>query len=889
VDSSISFDIDDLFSLDGFSLAGLLCVAVLLLNIYLIGRWFLTSWFNLDKTLAGKAVAVVLGTAFFLIIDLIWGSHAFRFLHLLWGVSFIGLYAILYIRKVQSFSFLHIIVWISFFALLSSGLLIRANIIGENEELRVYAERQSKDEDPVMEFLFEDAAEDIISDPFVRNFYRNPISGKRAADGQILGVHLGNYFDRYDININYFNGSSRKLAGGSESRFFLDSLITVNGQSASSGSLFHLNTGSDLPYIARLEIPHEQRENDLLYILFRKRIVSGNSIYPELLLEDKGFDGDVNYDFAVYRNGKLIESNGEFPYPLKWQFPRSNPEKVTLQESNVVHLLHKASEHKMIVVTRPRDSRIKPVSLFSYLFLFLLLITFLISVPATVFPSLLLGEPITKHFNSSLRGKIQSMVVVLTILSFLVIGIVTVLHFTNQYDDYHLSRLLRKVHAVEDEIEFQSISDNHEAEARITESLYPYERGIRADLNAVSEIHAMDVNIFDKTGNLIRSSQPDIFDKGLISRKMNPSAWETLYRGQASQCIQNENIGQLNYLSAYVPILSQSGEVAGYLNLPYFAKEKNLRQEISTFMVALINVYVFLLLGAGIVALLISNSITRSLSEIGEQFKKVSLGGKNEPIPWKSNDEIGLLVGEYNKMLGQLEDSADLLAQSERENAWRDMAKQVAHEIKNPLTPMRLSIQHLQRAYSVDAPNAEELTERVTRTILEQIDNLSHIASEFSNFAKMPEAKREKINLNEILDGVVNLFAENEEIKLTMQSLDEDVFIKADKNRMIRVFNNLIKNSIQAIPDDRTGVIEVEMINYSDDVEVRVIDNGSGIPEDKRARVFVPNFTTKNSGMGLGLSMSKNIVESAGGRISFVTEENVGTTFTVTIPKWRDS
>lgn len=393
----------------------------------------------------------------------------------------------------------------------------------------------------------------------------------------------------------------------------------------------------------------------------------------------------------------------------------------------------------------------------------------------------------------------------------------------------------------------------------------------------------MDINIYDLNGILINTSQPDIFEKGLLSDIINPLAYKELEVGKRSQVLQTENIGALQYLAVYVPLRNINGELVAYLNLPYFAREKELQGEISSFLVALVNVYVLLLIAAGSLAYLLSNSITYPLSAIGEKIKQTQLGRKNEPIEWKNNDEIGKLVQEYNKMIGELEQSADLLARSERESAWREMAKQIAHEIKNPLTPMKLSIQHLQRAMADGRPNVDVLAQRVMATMIEQIDSLSHIASEFSSFAKMPTAQNEVFDLTEVVASVADLFREEQNVSIVHERA-EPVWVYADKNQLLRVFNNLVKNAVQAIPDGKHGTVTIGVERENHYATVWVKDNGIGITEEQRSKVFVPNFTTKSSGTGLGLAMSKQIVENAGGEVWFDSEPEMGTTFFVKLP-----
>jgi len=387
--------------------------------------------------------------------------------------------------------------------------------------------------------------------------------------------------------------------------------------------------------------------------------------------------------------------------------------------------------------------------------------------------------------------------------------------------------------------------------------------------------------LYNATGALVVSSQPSIYDKGLVSKQMNAAAYFNLANTKAAQVTEPEGIGELKYLATYAPIRNTNGDAIAYLGIPYFERSKNINDEVSGFLVSLMNVYVFLLMCAAVLAYFISNSITRPLTIISDKLRYLNLNKKNEPIEWNSKDEIGVLIGEYNKMITELERSAKKLAKSERESAWREMAKQIAHEIKNPLTPMKLSIQYLQRAIDNGAPNIEDLAKRVTKTLEEQIENLSSIATAFSSFAKMPKPENEVININNLLKPIAELF--NRE-GLAQVTFNTDVILPlvyADKNQMISVFNNLVKNAIQSIPDGREGLVDINVLAEDDLIIIIVQDNGSGIAEDLYEKVFVPNFTTKSSGTGLGLALSKQIIESIGGKIWFESKVDEGTTFYV--------
>ncbi len=307
-----------------------------------------------------------------------------------------------------------------------------------------------------------------------------------------------------------------------------------------------------------------------------------------------------------------------------------------------------------------------------------------------------------------------------------------------------------------------------------------------------------------------------------------------------------------------------------------YAQEK----ERYSFWENLLNVYVFLLLITAAVGILAANRIVDPLIRLVEKLKGTNLNA-NEPLQWDSDDEIGELVKAYNNMIGQLEDSAQKLKQSEREGAWREMAKQVAHEIKNPLTPMKLHLQHLKRVFDTDPEQAKPMMERVSKTLIEQIDGFELHCFRVFQFAQMPQAENETFVLTNFLDSVHQLFQKEagEDILITLDPCSENLKVFADREQLMRVFNNLIKNAIQSIPEDRSGDIYIILEALGSSAIVKIVDNGEGISGDRRDRVFQPSFTTKNSGMGLGLAMSKNIVEAANGRIWFETEKGKGTTF----------
>jgi two-component system nitrogen regulation sensor histidine kinase NtrY len=348
--------------------------------------------------------------------------------------------------------------------------------------------------------------------------------------------------------------------------------------------------------------------------------------------------------------------------------------------------------------------------------------------------------------------------------------------------------------------------------------------------------------------------------------------------------IREEKLGDLTYISAYYTIFDNDLNVKGYLNLPYFTNRQDLFREISDYATTIINLFALVFAIAALVAYVIAHRITEPLNLIRLQMGLVKLGARNAPIEWNHNDEIGLLIAEYNKMINELEVSSNKLAEGERQGAWREMAKQVAHEIKNPLTPMKLSLQHLQYAIERKDPNLDDKYKKTTDLLIKQIDSLSKMAEEFSAFAKMPEARLEEVSLAVLIDETVQLFSKEQDFSIHYTPISNELKVQVDPHQMTRVFTNIFKNATQAIPDNTKGLLRVSGQVEKGNIVLRFEDNGKGIPDALAPHIFSPNFSTKNSGMGLGLAMSKKIVEQFGGKISFQSEEGKGTTFYITLP-----
>ncbi|MEI7801140.1 MAG: HAMP domain-containing sensor histidine kinase [Bacteroidota bacterium] len=757
------------------------------------------------------------------------------------------------------------------------------------------ARKLINERDNVTEYLLADMRPQIESDKYIKNYFINPQFSYKEFTERLRQLYFAFGFSRYEVDFVAFNAEGLPLnVEESASANNFGNEIFRNAQTLVSGKLYYFNgktTGSG--YAAFYPILVSGNYIGRLFIVLRSKLLNRINVYPELLLEEKDkIPAEAEgYSFGIYENNhRLNESSGSIEYPVNdiyGPMTKEVNEPLIYREGKIEHIILKQDDGDTVVISKEIDLLQEFFSAFSYLFvaafLFVVLIGFLLY--------LYLFSKGSAHFFSfaeaSFRNIIQLSFIFIIFLSVSFLGLTIGNLFQAQFNNNTTEKLSEKLKEVEQSVRYV-VTNTVSFDSLCGFTPRDLSTILNININDFSELHDMDVNFYDMHGVLLTSSQPSIFEKGLQSRMMDAKAFQLMQSTLPSEFIQQETIGKLKYLSGYKPVYNEEGQLLAYLNIPYFNTYRLLNEQIGVFFSALINILVTALILAGFLAPFISRQITGKLSHIAEKFKQVTVGGKNQPIQWQARDELAVLVNEFNKMIAKLDESAKQLARSERESAWREMAQQVAHEIKNPLTPMKLSIQHLQRAYDANDPRAAELAERVTKTLIEQIENLSQIATEFSSFAKMPQPENEELHLLEVIYHSANLYKQNEGVSVTVQTEGKiNDLIFGDKNQLLRVFNNLILNSIQAIPEGREGEIIVKVFNEENKIIAGVTDNGVGISTEQMKKVFVPNFTTKSSGTGLGLAISRNIIELAGGTIRFESVENEGTTFFVMLPLYQ--
>ena len=657
---------------------------------------------------------------------------------------------------------------------------------------------------------------------------------------------------------------------------FFDERIKRDGRKLTGTNFYYIdNQGGRSDYIGRIFYKSDKNLTNGLFIELYNDVNIFQPGYSELLVDKRyhGYAGLKDYSFAKYINGEMVLSTGDFPFDkTDVEYIGKFSDYRIFRTVGYRHVLFK-NGNTTVIITRPNLTAGDIVISFAYIFAFILLFSNLVI--------LLIRRPDVKRVSLfNFRQKLQFSYIGILLFSFILIGIVVAYITIVQYRAKHYENIKEKLNSVymelDSKLSMEKYLSNDWKGTGYT--------SLNDLLIKLSNVFNTDINLYNINGFLIASSRQEIFDRDLTAPRINNTAFTNMKLAR-NEYYQKEKIGTLEYLSAYAPFYNTDNKVIAYLNLPYFRMQSVLAKEISNLVVAVSNFTLLLILITMGLAVFISGRLTSPLAMLGKGLATVGVGKKSEHLTYKGNDEIGELVKQYNRMVDEIEESTHKLADSEREYAWREMAKQIAHEIKNPLTPMKLNVQQLLKSWNDKVPGFEKTIERFTKNQIEYIDNLSSIASAFSSFAKMPVTNPVDLDILDQIKITLELFKNTDNVTFRVHWPHETkIVIYADKEQLNGVFSNLIKNGIQSIPPERDGIITLSLEVNSDKVLISISDNGSGIPATLRKNMFTPNFTTKTSGMGLGLSIAKKYIESANGRIWFESEVDKGSVFYFELP-----
>ncbi len=874
LDSSISFDFFNIETLTIHSLTGISIISLACYIVYLC--LFTLASIADQEFLLNQWKVVFLMLLILLSITYFLSSTLFVIALLSFGVLFILFKSKFSIRN--HFTVTAILSIISLFVI-QSVYVLSINIESkeiQNRELLVAKLEIAND--PIAEYLLDSILIKASKDPnIISQLTKSQPNGTLVIE-KIISNYLNGYFSKYSRTGKVYFLNNKKDC---EKYQQLDSFININCELTSNQGLFFLaNNYGQLNYYAKIKYTIK---NSAAWVVLaiNANYFREDNIYPELFLEgnlriNKDFS---QYAYAIYKSNKLISQKGDYPYKIK-------PNEFLVNNNSIQvingykHLVYRPNPEVMIVVSKLKNSIVNYISFFAYVFLI-----FLILFLAIYFIGILLNEPqvqftfsaISKRLQLLFKTRVQLSLLFTIIISITIMGVVTYQYISNLNTSQQEEILSKNLHAI------QQVIIKKVGTQAIAKSVHQ-DDFVQA-FQQVADLYQRDINLYALNGDLLLSTRPMLTQSGITANCMNPSAYISLSLDAQSEIINKEKVGNLNYLSAYTPIRNSNSEIIGYLNLPYFANAADYNQKIAVFINTIINSYVLIVFLIAIIAFFIAKSITTPLSLIQDQLIKIKLGQNMKTINWNRNDEIGSLIKAYNKMILDLEESANKLAKSERESAWKEMAKQVAHEIKNPLTPMKLGLQLLERAHQAQDENFTEKFENFAKTFIQQIDNLTNIANEFANYAHMPNHKTEAVVIKDALWASLDLFKHLENVKFIINDeTPQNLMVLGNKDNFISIFNNLFRNAIQAVDQIENPIIQLHLAISSNKLLIKLEDNGIGIPEAIQANIFEPSFTTKNSGMGLGLAIVKNNLLPVDGEIWFESSANKGTTFFVLLP-----
>lgn len=807
----------------------------------------------------------------------LWLGNSLTFILLLWSLYLLIVYRMKLADQINSVSyntFLYFFLASFLIAAISDFVLMR-HISGlDRQEKLSLATELLTENDLTAEFLLSRAGEEIGGDVLIQTGISNPFTPKGSVRLTIRQTYLGDYFDKYDIEILLYNGYGNAISNPNALDYeALREIYATPEYSTEYDNLFFVNDRFINQYYLFSEVRRYGNVIGYVVVKLDRKEQLNNSILPRLLFEDPSFNPATgHFDYGIYRDGQLISSVGDYNY--RRDFALATHDSTLLFEEGVLedNYRHLAVAGRSTGEFFVISSHVYPIRYiitnFAIFFLSLVVMIILIFLISAIFYN-------TRNKGVSISAKIQILLNFAFFLPLIIVSIV-VLRLVNdtvrrnietEYLDVTESAGQNLSTTLENFLESQN-ANNETLESRVSE---------------ISQYSRADINLFNTNGRLVATNQRLIFENQILSSYTNPGAMASIVERGNNKSIFEEFVGDLTYQATYYGIRSnEDNRLIGILSIPFFESQEQLKRQQTDILSNILNAFTFIFIVFVILSFLASRILTYPFKYLTQKIKTTTLSKYNEPLEWAADDEIGLMVKEYNSMLVNLEKSKKALALSEKESAWREMAQQVAHEIKNPLTPMKLKLQHLKRVLAA-GQNLEQNHNKPIDSLLGQVEILSDIATSFSSFAKMPIPLSERLDVADVLKKATRLFSA-EEVEINANIPRNPVWIEGDKNLLGRIFNNLILNAIQSVPDGKKAKLEVELELTSTRARISVSDNGAGIGEDIKEKIFIPKFSTKEKGSGIGLAIAKRGVEHAGGSIWFESETGQGTTFFIEFP-----
>ncbi|WP_339813107.1 HAMP domain-containing sensor histidine kinase [uncultured Imperialibacter sp.] len=778
-----------------------------------------------------------------------------------------------FIRPIQFQAFLYFFLAAAFSSVLGSYSIYKYGEFERNVQKQKFANSLLIENDIQGEFQLDGIMKSIKSDIFILTRMMSPVLAKDMIKQRIKRLYMNSYFDKYDVQVSMYNSKGDPFPNEPGVTFsaiketYDKPIYKTDYQNIFFESNF--SPGSTKRYVCFIGL--ERYDKTIGYIVLQLRLKKylPSTVYPRLLVDERFMNepADENYSYGIYEGTNLRYKSGTFNYITNLPqgiFDRETLYATGLEINGFHHLGIKGSREKRIIITSPMYEVSWMVSNFSFLFLVLIG-----GIALTVVFNAL--EVRFANTGLTLASKIQIYLSIAFFLPLVVVTVATLSAINNSYKEDIDKQYMKKAESVNGYL--VSLMDNYISNVINKEVL-------SNELTDIARFSQADINLFSVNGKLMASSQQTIYDDKLLSEYINPEALRRIREDDGERIILSESLGALNYKSTYLAIKSfNDASLLGIMSMPFFesrAQQQNQQIEVFT---NIINIFTFIFIISLVISFMASRVLTNPLRIITSRLRKTTFNETNEPIHWNTSDEIGLLVAEYNSMLVKLETSRAALVRSEKESAWKEIAQQVAHEIKNPLTPMKLTLQHMRRL----ADDKDEGLKKSIDNLLRQIDNLSDIVTSFSTFAKLPAPDPSRFDISGLLGQLVQLHSKPG-VDFVYQSPIAPVFVVADEKMLSGIFTNLIINACQAMEGRPGPRLEIGIRVKEKEAEISFKDNGIGIAEDIQDKVFVPSFSTKQEGSGIGLALARRGVEQAGGSIWFETVHGYGTTFYVSLP-----
>ncbi len=877
--SDINFDLSNILYLDFLSWISIALLFAGALNIYLVIEILLSIARSLSIDKKTFQVYLLSGIAISIFISSVTGFFNIT-------VALITLLVWIQWRSQESNTptskFLYLVFVLLIFSIINSIKLSSFQFLKEREQRKIIAYKLESADDPNAVLLFFSLEQELSKDPYLQNYFQWGMPDSLPITDKLKKRYFDGYLSRYDLEaFPYIPGQENQSKDKLNITTFKN-LVLAGSIKVSENFYTINNTFGYQHYFGIIPIKKGNTVLGSVIVTLKSKTFKDAGYVPPILVDNK-MDSDENlrnHSFAFYLNDKLVNQNGKYIYSLSNNFPASNDAFTFVDKNGYSHLIYKPNAKKAIIVSLPVTTWVMKLASVSFLFLVMSSLTTIIILLNQLWLALKNNQFSinVSNWQSYLPGsrllyrtRIQASLIGAILFTLFVVGIITYVSISNQFQKQLENDSIRKINRLSEGFENNTIFNNQDPGDQ--------EQAFRS----FASVNAIDLSLFDLRGRLLFTTQSKIYEDGFIEPLMNALAFVNISKYQLSEFLNEERVGNMRFLAAYKPIRNSRNETIAYLCLPYFSYQADYDSLMGDYLNTLINVYALVLVTIALFTFFLANKITYPLTLVSKSLSEIKIDGKNEFIQWQSNDEIGSLIKEYNNMILALEASAIKLARSERESAWREMAKQVAHEIKNPLTPLKLGVQLLEKSWKEKDVNFDKKFERFSKAFIEQIESLALIASEFSTFAKLPDAPLENLDILACIRKTAEQY-EQQELSIDLMLPEHAVIVNGSRDHLMKIFNNLVKNAVEAADSDKPGLIQIEVFTESHTAIIKVKDHGSGIPEELREKIFNPNFTTKSSGTGLGLSFVKQAVENMLGTISFITQSGRGTTFIIQLP-----